>query len=523
MPQEPTLPLLEAIELTVDFGAERALGTVGFAVEAGERLAVVGESGAGKSMLGLSLAGLLPPGALPGGAWRFEDRPLPSGAALAALRGRRLGFVLQHAEAAFDPLQPVGAQLRAAAGRCRDAVSAADIDQMLTELGIAPPRLTGYPDQFRPDERQLLAVAAALLPRPDVLVADEPCAWLDPIARRRLLGLIATLSDRRKMAVILLTRDPREAALLCQSVMVLRQGRIVDGGRTDAVLGKPRDEYVRALVAAGRPRARALMRSPLGAHLLDVHRITRAPRRPGLAGLTGRGPAILKEVSFTLKAAECVAIVGPAGAGKSTLARIIAGLERPDEGEMVFERLTYRGGRIPPALRLEIGYVTGQGPTAFDPRYTVLAAIAEPLRLLPMMDGEARARRVLAAMDLVGLGQDLARLSVTRLPAPDALRVALARALATRPRLLLIDEPVAALDVRPRGEMLALIARLRADFGLTLLFFTRDFEAVRGLADRVFILDGGEIVESGRPADLQQAPRHRTTQALLQARLPELM
>lgn len=285
---------------------------------------------------------------------------------------------------------------------------------------------------------------------------------------------------------------------------------------------QPRHEHTRELIAAGKPRARALARSPIGGDLLELRGVTRLFAHPGRAWFGRTMITALDGVSFSIKAVESVALIGGSGAGKSTLARLIVGLDRVSEGELVFDRETYHGSDLPHGLRPDISLVFQDPFASLDPHLTVGQSIAEPLRLLPQIAPTQRLLRVEEALAAVGLAPDARKARPREFSGLDRQRIAVARALVTRPRLVVLDEPLSALDVSERAEMLGLLTRLRADFSLACLIISPDLDPVRPMADRVLIMSEGRIVEVARPTELFTTPRHAVTEALLKARLPDI-
>lgn len=514
------MPLLDVDTLGITAGDSRVVEALSFRLGQGIRLGLVGAGGTGKSLIALAIAGLLPSGTSRSGAIRFEGAVQPSVEAnLARWRGRRMAVLPQ--AGGLDPLQPVGAQIAEAL-----APGAEDRPQrvaaLLADVGLEPGLARAYPDDLNPGQRQQALIAIALAAEPVLLIADEPLAPLDPPAQRRVLDLLRAASDSRGMALLFISHDLKAVASLCNEVMVLQDGRAVDYGPVTEVLGRPQHDYTKELVAAGRHRARTLMRSPIGTALLEVRGLGRrfpAPRAP----LWPRAEvAALDDVSFVLRRSECLAVVGPAGSGKTTLARIVAGLDRASGGTIEMEHHAYRGSDLPAVLRRQISMVFADARASFDAGLSVGASVTEPLRLEPQLLIEEQADRLVEAVRAVGLDPA----DLVRLPASfsdgDMVRLAFARALVAKPRLVVFDEPVAALDVALRGEMLMLLNRLRADFGLTALVMSRDLDTARAIADRVLVLGGGSIVESGKPAELIESPQHPLTQALVAARLPEV-
>lgn len=519
------MSLVDVEDLTITVQAAPVVENVRFEIDPGAGLGIVGRSGSGKTLIALAIAGLLPDVALRSGTVRLDGAPQPlDDAALVRLLGSRIGVIPQNAEAALNPLMTAGEQLEevVALGR-EEADTRQRVAELLAEVGLESPLSGLYPDALTRGQRQQVMIAMALAAEPELLIADDPVAALDPPARRRVLDLFKARCSGRNMGLLFISHDLKAVSALCSEVIILDGGRIVEQGPLADVLGRPQEDLTRELVAAGKHRARTLMRSPIGTGLLEVTELTRSfpmPRRSPWR--PSRTLAALDAVSFSVRRSECLAIVGPAGCGKTTLARTIAGLDRASKGRLAMGRLSYRGTDLPKALRRDITMVFQEPLGSFNPRLTVGESVTEPLRLEPQLILEEQADRLVEVIRAVGLSPDV----LTRYPdafaVGDIQRLAFARALISKPRLVIFDEPVAALDVSLRGEMLMLLNRLRADFGFTCVVTSRDLDLVRAIADRVLVMDKGRIVESGKPADLIEAPRHPLTQALVEARLPEV-
>jgi peptide/nickel transport system ATP-binding protein len=289
------------------------------------------------------------------------------------------------------------------------------------------------------------------------------------------------------------------------------------------VFGHPRADYTKQLLAAGRHRPRTLMRAPISGDLLTADKLTRRFRQPDISFWYPRPPMMaLDGVSFTIRGGESVALVGPSGSGKSTLARIVAGLDRATSGELTFERQVYHGNDLPRPLRRDISLVFQDPFGSFNPRLTIGESVAEPLRLETGTTMEALGNRLIEAVEAVGLDPAMLGRYPHEFSGGQRQRFAIARALVTRPKLIILDEPVSALDVSVRGEVLVLLNRLRADYGLTFLVISHDLEMVRVVADRVMVMDRGKIVEAGTPAQLLDRPQHPLTRELIAASLPEV-
>jgi peptide/nickel transport system ATP-binding protein len=516
------LPQLEISGLGVSFGAAPVLRGVSFGIETGQRVGLIGEAGAGKSLVALAAGGLLPEGATATGTVSFDGQIVDRSAT--GLRGKRIGMLLQHAAGTFDPLQPAIEALKDA---LRGSGNAADLEVaaegLLAQVGVPWARARLYPDQLEARERQLIAVAVALAGKPELLIADEPGTHLDLIAERRVLDLIARICAERGMSLLLISSDLKAIAMLCTRVVVLHGGAVVEAGDKAEVLGRPKHDYTRAVVTSGRYRARALMRTPIGGTLLDVRTLSKLYRRPDISLLEPR-PRLraLEDVTFTMRIGESMALIGPAAAGKTTLARIIVGLEWASKGTLTFDGRDYHGPDLLPIYRPEITMVFRDPRDSFDPRRTIGESIAEPLGLQHERLIDDVSARIVEAVTAVGMPSEVLGQYPDEITVAQLQRLAIARAIVTRPKLVVLDEPTAVLDISARGELLVLLDRLRADFGLTLLVTGRDLDTVRVIVDRVLVMDAGRIVETGTPAQLLASPEHETTRRLVAAALPEV-
>ena len=517
------MALLEVAGLSVRFGATEALTGMSLTLERGERFGIVGESGSGKTLTALAITGLLPEGATATGEITIDGAPLPrSEREMARLRGKRIGMVFQEPMTALNPLMRVYDQIEEAI-RLNQVASAPQIEvpNLLLEVGLELKHGDRFPHQLSGGQRQRVMIAMALASQPDILIADEPTSALDLITQRRVLDLIAEICTRRQMALLFISHDLKAVAWLCSKVAVLHRGQLVETGHTADVLGAPKHRYTRKLVAASRFDVRPPARPPIGRPLLEVRGVSRDYRQGGMWPFERKPLRAVDAVSLTVGTAECVALVGPSGCGKTTLARIIVGLDRATSGEIAFAGELYHGSDLPKARRHEVSLVFQDPFGSFDPKLTIEQSIGEPLRL-ERLDAGTRVDRLIEAIEAVGLDQSMLRRYPHEFSGGQRQRLAIARALVTKPRLLVLDEPVSALDVSVRGEVLALLARLQADFGLTYLIISHDLDMVRAIADRVLVMDAGQIVEEGRPDEIFARPQHKLTRDLMGARLPEV-
>ncbi|MFE6503383.1 dipeptide ABC transporter ATP-binding protein [Kitasatospora sp. NPDC057738] len=537
-------PIVELEGLSVEFGHGRqrttAVAGVSLSLSAGECLALVGESGSGKSVTARTLVGLTAPGA----AVRAE-RFLVEGQDAAAfgerewrrVRGRTVALVLQDALSALDPLRRVGTEVGEPLLAHRVLPKAevpGRVEELLGDVGVPEPaeRARQYPHQLSGGLRQRALIASALAAGPRVLVADEPTTALDVTVQAQVLDLLGELKAKGT-ALLLISHDLAVVARLADRIAVMKDGRIVESGPADRVLGAPEHPYTRMLLAAApdpdRPgpapaadaqeRKQEQDRGQEQDRLLTARGLVKRYRTPD-GGLR----EAVADVSFALAPGETLGIVGESGSGKSTTAQLVMGMLAPDAGEVLLDGRPWSAlperERRPARAAVQLVH---QDPLAsFDPRFTVRRILAEALAVAGVARGAARRERAVGLLTQVGLGEQHLERRPRSLSGGQRQRVAIARALATGPRLLVCDEPVSALDVSVQAQVLELLARLRAELGLAMLFISHDLAVVRQVSDRVLVMKDGRAVEYGPAERVFRSPEHPYTRQLLAAvpRLP---
>lgn len=513
-----------AVEYRAGDTVTRAVDEVTLAVHPGETVAIVGESGSGKSTLAHAVIGLLSGGGeITAGSIAFAgeriDRLAPR--AWRRIRGAGIGLVPQDPGVSLNPVLRVGEQVAETLrihGRAERRTARNEAIRILAEAGLDRPELRAgqFPQDLSGGQRQRVLIGMALACGPRLLIADEPTSALDVTVQRRILDHLAGRTAEAGTAVLLITHDLGVAADRADRIVVMRRGRIVETGPAGEVFTEPRHQYTRRLLAAvpsvsgpvrpARPRAAAPLLSVRG-----LHKSFRVARGTTLAAVA--------DVSLTLARGETLALVGESGSGKSTTARMIARLERPDRGSVEFDGTdiaTLRGARLREwRRRIQIVY---QNPYAsLNPKLTIENIVAEPLRAFGIGDRARRRARVADLLARVALPHDCARRRPAELSGGQRQRVAIARALALHPELVILDEPVSALDVSVQAQILDLLGALQAELGLSYLFISHDLAVVRATSDRVAVMREGTIVESGRTAEIFAAPRHEYTRELLLA------
>ncbi|TDC51844.1 ABC transporter ATP-binding protein [Actinomadura sp. KC345] len=507
----------------------RAVRGVSFTVAAREVLGIVGGSGSGKTTLALAVMGLLPEGARVTGSVRLRDEELVgrSDAELSRVRASGLSMVFQDPLSALSPFLTVGEQvaeavrIRSGAGRAAARVRAVELLD-LAAVPNAARRARAYPHELSGGMRQRVMIAMAIAGDPAVILADEPTAALDVTVQARVLDVLGTVGDATGAAIVLITHDLGVVAGFADRVMVMREGRVVETGPVERIYREPRAAYtaelLRCLPRIGDqdpPRHR-----PERPVVLEVDGLVR--HCPVLKGALVRRRAgtvrAVDGIGFEVREGEALALVGESGCGKTTTLMEILRLARPEKGRVVVlgqDTASLNAARRK-ALRRHIQIVFQDPVASLNPRMRVADAIAEPLTAHGVRSSPLRGR-VTELLGLVGLKTDHARRYPHQLSAGQKQRVAIARALAVEPRLLLLDEPVAALDVAAQASVMALLESLRDRLGLAYLLVSHDLAIVHRIAHRVAVMHMGRIVESGTVQHVYKAPAHPYTRALLDA------
>ncbi len=496
-----------------------------------EIVCLVGESGSGKSMTAHAILGLLPPRVSIDAKSRVllegTDLTKLDAAQMRKLRGERISMVFQEPMSALNPLQRIGAQVAEALLLHNTAgLSASAIEErciaIIDAVGLPQPRqiVRSYPFQLSGGQRQRVMIAMALLNNPRLLLADEPTTALDVTTQRQILDLIQTLQTERRMGVLFITHDFGVVADIADRVVVMRHGRVVEQGPRDEVLRHPQHDYTKALIAAVPGRhARSTPTSGTAAEpLLKIEQLKKTfVSKSGLFS-PPRTVVAADGIDLVIQEGETVSVVGESGSGKSTLGRMVMQLMAPDSGRIFFAGRPILGQDAAAlrAYRKQVQIIFQDPFASLNPRQKVGDAIARG----PMIYGTPRTEAMKAAaalLDRVGLGAS----AIDRFPhefsGGQRQRISIARALALKPRLLIADEAVSALDVSIQAQVLALLAELKAELGLTMMFITHDLRVAAEISNSVVVMQKGRIVERGAPGQLFSNPQHAYTRTLLGA------
>ena len=562
------MSFLEVKNLNISYPTRKetivASKDVEFTLERGEILGIVGESGSGKSTIANAIIDLIdPPGEITSGSIKIDNDELRGNEELIQeIRGKKIGFVFQDPQTSLNPLFKIKDQLIETIQThlnldYKDALKKSI--QLLEEVGIdnAEKRIEDYPHQFSGGMRQRVVIALAISCEPDLIIADEPTTALDVSIQHQILELLKDLTKKRNLGVIIITHDMGVIAETTDKVIVMRHGLIVEQGDTKELLTNPKSNEARSLVISVPPTNKKIDRfkliSPDGKEitsdsknltkniiktwgvrenknqkLLDVISITKIFDDQSLASnfsfgskneSTEKVVKAVDNVSFELFEGETLGLVGESGSGKSTIAKIITGLVRPTNGEIFYNNLSLYNSKRKYQIDKSRGQVQMifQDPySSLNPRFKVRDIISEPIRLFQKnINTSELTQNLYDLIDIVGMS----RQSLDRYPhefsGGQRQRISIARALATRPRLLICDEPTSALDVSIQAQVLNLLKDIQDELHLAMLFISHDLPVIRQMCNRIVVLKDGVVCETKESEELFNNPEHPYTQELI--------
>ncbi|MEN0037483.1 MAG: ABC transporter ATP-binding protein [Cellvibrio sp.] len=517
-------------------GQTVAVENLSFSLHAGKVLGIVGESGSGKSVACYSLLGLIPtpPGKIESGSALFRGRDLlqMDERELQQVRGNKIAMIFQDPMTCLNPYMRISDQLIEVLLQHKkvDKKGArAKAIASLVEVGIsdAEKRINEYPHQFSGGMRQRVMIAMALLAEPEILIADEPTTALDVTVQAQILALIKNLQKSHNLAVIFITHDLGVALQMADDVLVMEKGRLVEKGGAETIFTSPSEPYTKKLLSAVLTTAKPVPSavSETESPLLEIKqlRVGYASQAGGIFNRTTTFARGVDEVSISVYPGEILGIVGESGSGKSTLGRSVIRLVHAQSGEILFNGnnlLALSLGDMNP-VRRDIQMIFQDPYASLNPRMTVFDTLAEPLLFHGVATRDNVLDRVNELMDDVGLDRQFIRKYPHEFSGGQRQRIAIARAIALKPKLIIADEPVSALDVTIRAQILALLLELTQKHNLTMLFISHDMSVVRYLCDRVVVMQKGKLVEEGNTEELFSSPKQEYTQQLLAA-IPKL-
>ncbi|MDB9974748.1 ABC transporter ATP-binding protein [Candidatus Thioglobus sp.] len=563
------MSFLEVKNLNISYPTRKetivASKDVEFTLERGEILGIVGESGSGKSTIANAIINLIdPPGEITSGSIKIDNYELRDNEELIQkIRGKKIGFVFQDPQTSLNPLFKIKDQLIETIQthlnlNYQDALKKSI--QLLEEVGIdnAEKRIEDYPHQFSGGMRQRVVIALAISCEPDLIIADEPTTALDVSIQHQILELLKDLTKKRNLGVIIITHDMGVIAETTDKVIVMRHGLIVEQGDTKELLTNPKSNEARSLVISVPPTNKKIDRfrliSPDGKEITSdsknltkkiiktwgVREKNKDKKVLQLAGVTkifddkslinnfsfgsknestNKVEKAVDNVSFELFEGETLGLVGESGSGKSTIAKIITGLVRPSNGEIFYNDISLYNSKRKYQIdksRGQIQMIFQDPYSSLNPRFKVRDIISEPIKLFQKnINKNELAQNLYDLIDIVGMS----RQSLDRYPhefsGGQRQRISIARALATRPSLLICDEPTSALDVSIQAQVLNLLKDIQDELHLTMLFISHDLPVIRQMCNRIVVLKNGSICETKESEELFNNPEHQYTKELI--------
>jgi peptide/nickel transport system ATP-binding protein len=562
------MSLLKVKNLNISYPTRKetivASKDVEFTLERGEILGIVGESGSGKSTIANAIINLIdPPGEITSGSIKIDNDELRDNEELIQeIRGKKIGFVFQDPQTSLNPLFKIKDQLIETIQThlnldYQDALKKSI--QLLEEVGIdnAEKRIEDYPHQFSGGMRQRVVIALAISCEPDLIIADEPTTALDVSIQHQILELLKDLTKKRNLGVMIITHDMGVIAETTDKVIVMRHGLIVEQGDTKELLTNPKSNEARSLVISVPPTNKKIDRfkliSPDGKEitsdsknltkniiktwgarentnqkLLELSGVTKIFDDKSLVSNFSFGSKnetaakvvkAVDNVSFELFEGETLGLVGESGSGKSTIAKIITGLVRPTNGEIFYNNLSLYNSKRKYQIdksRGQIQMIFQDPYSSLNPRFKVMDIISEPIRLFQKnISSSELTKNLYDLIDIVGMS----RQSLDRYPhefsGGQRQRISIARALATRPRLLICDEPTSALDVSIQAQVLNLLKDIQDELHLAMLFISHDLPVIRQMCNRIVVLKNGIVCETKESEELFNNPEHPYTQELI--------
>ncbi len=562
------MSFLEIKNLNISYPTRKetivASKNVEFSLERGEILGIVGESGSGKSTIANAIINLIdPPGEITDGSIKIDNIELRSNEEIVQnIRGKKIGFVFQDPQTSLNPLFKIKDQLIETIQAhlnlsYQDSLKKSI--QLLKEVGIenAEKRIENYPHQFSGGMRQRVVIALAISCEPDLIIADEPTTALDVSIQYQILELLKDLTKKRNLGVIIITHDMGVIAETTDKVIVMRYGHIVEQGETKELLTNPKSTEARSLVISVPPTNKKIDRfkliSPDGKEiassskdltkniiktwgvrenknqkLLKLEEVTKIFDDNSLGSSfsfssnKSSNDKIVKavdNVSFELFEGETLGLVGESGSGKSTIAKIITGLIGPNKGNLIYNNEPLYNSNKKYQIHKSRGQIQMifQDPySSLNPRFKVKDIIAEPIKFFQKnISNNELLQNVYDLIDIVGM----TRQSLDRYPhefsGGQRQRISIARALATRPRLLICDEPTSALDVSIQAQILNLLKDIQDELHLTMLFISHDLPVIRQMCNRIIVLKNGAVCETKDTEELFNNPEHEYTKELI--------
>lgn len=512
-------------------GIKDVLNIGHLAIERGETYGLVGESGQGKTVLALAIQKLLPcpPGKIESGEIILDNEDLmklSSRQMQQRIRGSKIAMIFQDPMSCLNPVFTVGEVLTDVLRTRREGLNKKKATETAIEilqevkLADAESILSKYPHQLSGGQRQRVIIALALACGAEFLIADEPTRNLDATIQASILKLLKELQLKHKMTVLFIANNLSLVSAFCDRVGILREGRIIEENTTNELIASPQEEYTRILLEAARTESRIAEPAETGEELLRVEHLKKYfDINDDIKHQKHLCLKAVDDVSFSLNKGEVLGIVGESGCGKSTLVNTILNLFEPTEGNVWFEgKPVFNSGRKGDNRFKKNVQIVFQDPYwSLNPRWLIKDIVAEPIEVYERLSEPEKIKRVQGLLEMVGIDKDACYKYPHEFSGGQRQRIAIARSLASQPKLVVLDEPTSSIDVFSQEQILVLIKELKKEFSLTNILISHDLGVVHELANKIAVMYLGKIVEFGNAEDIFRHPRHPYTRALFDA------
>lgn len=514
--------LVELSKFSLSFGNRKVVDEIFLEVNKGELAALVGESGSGKSVTALSILKLVS-GAEIEGSIKFNGKEIidATEAQMRKIRGKKVGVIFQEPMTSLNPLHNIRKQLTETIllhnPIATKAQITARISELLGQVGLESlqNRLNAYPHELSGGQRQRIMIAMAIANDPELLIADEPTTALDVIVAAQILLLLKDLQKKRKMAILLITHDLTVVKNLSDRIFVMKNGEIVEAGKTKNIFEYPKHAYTKKLLNSA-PKT-GPVRAIGNDILIEAHNFSVAfPIKGGIFNKQIGEFVAVKPLELKIPKGRTIGIVGESGSGKTTLALGLMRLIK-SKGKIIFagthiENFSHSQMRL---LRKNMQIVFQDPFSSLNPRMTIEQIIAEGL------NAHGLKKDIGGVLEEVGLSKDMLNRFPHEFSGGQRQRIGVARAIALDPDFILLDEPTSALDLTVQTQILDLLKKIQRDRGITYIFITHDLRVMRAIAHDIMVMKNGEVVEYGSSRQIFQNPQKEYTQKLIEAAMFE--
>jgi peptide/nickel transport system ATP-binding protein len=522
-----TKPLAKIKNLSISFGDKKVLESIYFDIYKGECLCLVGESGSGKSLSAYSLIDLLPETAkINSGFVYFEDQNVfkLSDSEKQKLRGNKIGFIFQEPLSALNPVFSIGQQIEEALklhSNLSKIKRQKRVIQLLEKVNIDNPkqRFNSYPHELSGGQRQRVCIAMALANQCKLLIADEPTTALDVSIQKEILELIKTLQAEEGLSVLFISHDISVVEEMADRVIVMHKGQIVEQGPKNNVLNNPQQEYTQKLLSSMPGKSAYIINNNKQNKILNINNLSKEFIVKHSIFKKALKIKALDKVTLSLTKGQTIAIVGESGSGKSTLARCITGLTQADSGEINFKMIDINKStdKELKKIRKDIQMIFQDPLDSLNPRLKIIDSVSEGIKAYKLMPN----KKIRPYLEKIFTDCRLETADLDKYPhefsGGQRQRICIAKAIALKPKILIADEAVSALDLSVQEQILLLLKRLKAKYNLSIIFITHDLRVVKEIADYVVVLQKGKAVEQGNCAEIFENPQQEYTQKLLKS------